>query len=353
MNKTYYKDLMMIPGISSHESRVRAYMKKVMEKHPHLEIIQDKLGSIFAYKKSKNPNAKTVLIAGHMDEVGLMVKSILPNGGIKVLPIGGLSGDVFISQLMYVYTKDGKKIPGVFGSIPPHLKQSNQTDIDDLVFDTGARSKEEVLKMGINLGDMIIFDTPFEESADGTRFMAKSIDNRYGCALSLELIDEVANIDLPYNLVIGATVQEEVGLRGAETATNLFKPDMFIALDASPVNDLFDKTSMAKLGNGFLLRIIDPRNIMLTGLRSYFENLANRYKIKYQAYVSMGGTDAAKAIDMHEGILATTIGLPARYIHSSVAMAEWSDVEAARNMVLALIHDLTPEIIDSLKESNR
>lgn len=110
---------------------------------------------------------------------------------------------------------------------------------------------------------------------------------------------------------------------------------------------------MAKLGGGFLLRIIDPSNIMLKGLREYFENLANHYKIKYQAYVSMGGTDAARAIDMHEGIPATTIGLPARYIHSSIAMAEWSDVEAARDMVLAVVKDLTPDKIKSLKENNR
>ena len=126
---------------------------------------------------------------------------------------------------------------------------------------------------------------------------------------------------------------------------------MFIALDASPVNDLFDKTSMAKLRNGFLLRIIDQKH-MLTGLRSYFENLSNRYKKNIRLmsqWVEL--MQQKQSICMKEFL--TTIGLPARYIHSSVAMAEWSDVEAARNMVLALIHDLTPEIIDSLKESNR
>lgn len=353
MIKKYYRDLMTLPGISSHEKQIRDYLKTHIKKYPSYEIIQDKLGGIFAYKKSSQINAPTVLLAGHMDEVGLMVRQIMPNGGIKVLPIGGLSGDVFISQLMYVYTKEGKKIPGIIGSVPPHLKQANQVAIEDLVLDCGATSKAEIKSWGIQVGDMVIFDTPFEESFDGKRLMAKSIDNRYGCGLAMEVMDAFHDIDLPFNLVVGATVQEEVGLRGAETATNLFKPDLFFALDASPINDIHDGESMAKLGGGFLLRIIDPKNIMLNGLREYFENLANRYKIKYQAYVSMGGTDAAKAIDMHQGIPATTIGLPARYIHSSVAMAEWSDIEAAKDMVCAVLKDLTPDKINFLKESNR
>ncbi len=351
--KHYYRDLMTLPGISSHEKEVRNYIRKHMEKYPSYEIIQDKLGGIFAYKKSNQKDAMTVLIAGHMDEVGLMVRQILPNGAIRLLPIGGLSGDVFISQMMFVYTKDGRKIPGIIGSVPPHLKQANQVAIEELILDCGATSKQEIMSWGVQVGDMVLYDTPFVESFNGKRILAKSIDNRYGCGLALEVIDAFDNVDLPFNLVVGATVQEEVGLRGAETATNLFKPDLFIALDASPINDVLDKESMAKLGGGFLLRIIDPSNIMLEGLREYFENLANRYKIKYQAYISLGGTDAARAIDMHQGIPATTIGLPARYIHSSVAMAEWNDIEAAKAMVLAVIKDLTPEKIKFLKESNR
>src|SRR5690606_31448828 len=119
---------------------------------------------------------------------------------------------VFISQLMYVYTKEGKKIPGIIGSVPPHLKQANQVAIEELVFDCGATSRSEVIAWGIQVGDMVLFDTPFEESFDAKRLMAKSIDNRYGCGLAMEVIDEFHSIDLPFNLVVGATVQEEVGL---------------------------------------------------------------------------------------------------------------------------------------------
>lgn len=341
---------MELPGISSHEKRIREYMRSVMEKYPQYEIIQDKLGSIFAYKKSKVKDAPTVLVAGHMDEVGLMVKEILDNGAIKVLPIGGLNGEVFISQIMYVYTKDGKKLPGVIGAIPPHLKEKNQIEISALLVDLGTSSREETLSYGVSIGDMVLYDTPYIDTVNGQRFIAKAIDNRYGCGLALEAIEKFANIELPFNVAIGATVQEEVGLRGAETATNLFMPDMFIALDASPLNDIHQKDAIGKLGEGFLLRIYDPKNIMLFPLRKYIEDLANKHQIKYQAYVSMGGTDAAKAIDMHEGVIATTIGLPARYIHASVAMADYFDLDQARQMLFTLLKDLTGEKIKELKE---
>lgn len=343
----HYKNLSVIPGISGNENRVRSYMESVMQKYPDFEIKKDRLGGIFAYKKSTNKDAKTLLIAGHMDEVGLMVKHIRPNGAIEVLPIGGLSGDVFISQIMYVYTNDGKKIPGVIGSIPPHLKQSNNVDIANLLLDVGSSSKEETLSFGINLGDMVLFDTPYIETMNGKRWISKAIDNRFGCGLALEAIEHFSGKTFDYNLIIGATTQEEVGLRGAEIATNLFKPDMFIALDCSPLNDIHDKDSMSKLGDGFLLRIFDPKNIMLFSLKEYFKTLANTHQIKFQEYVSMGGTDAAKAIDMHEGIPSTTIGLPARYIHSSAAIADLFDLAEARKMLFTLISDLTSDKIKS------
>lgn len=343
----HYKILSELPGISGRENKIRSYMESVMKKYPDFEIKKDRLGGIFAYKKSNNKSAKTLLIAGHMDEVGLMVKDILPNGAIELLPIGGLSGDVFISQVMYVYTTTGAKVPGVIGSIPPHLKQSNKVDIANLLLDVGSTSKAETLGFGIQLGDMVLFDTPYIETMNNKRWISKAIDNRFGCGLALEAIEHYSGASFDYHLVIGATTQEEVGLRGAEIATNLFKPDMFIALDCSPLNDIHDKDSMSKLGNGFLLRIFDPKNIMLFPLKEYFKTLSALNQIKYQEYISMGGTDAAKAIDMHEGIPSTTIGLPARYIHSSAAIADLFDLGEARKMLFTLINDLTSEKIKS------
>lgn len=352
MNKLY-QDLMTIPGVSGREERVRNYMENFMKNYTNFKIFQDKLGSIFAYKKSNNSNAKTVMVAGHMDEIGFMVVQIRKNGSLKLQALGGILGEVFVSQVMCIYPENGKIIKGVIGSVPPHLKQSQSTNVSDLVLDIGAASKDEVLSWGIRLGDMVLYENQFSYTPDKQRFISKAIDNRYGCALALEAIKKFNNIDLDFNLAIGATVQEEVGLRGAETSANLFSPDVFLALDASPVNDLQDPDSLGKLGEGFLLRMFDPRNIMHQGLLHYFVELATKKKINYQYFVSKGGTDAAKTLDMHHGILSTTIGLPARYIHSTAAIADVKDVKAARTMLFAVLKDLTHEKIKKLQEANR
>jgi glutamyl aminopeptidase len=126
---------------------------------------------------------------------------------------------------------------------------------------------------------------------------------------------------------------------------------VFIALDASPVNEL-DKDNMASLGGGFLLRMLDPRNKMHKGLMEYFVELADKNKIKYQYFVSKGGTDAAKALDMNEGILATTIGLPARYIHSTAAMMDINDLKEAKKMLFKLLLSLNSDVITKIRKTN-
>jgi glutamyl aminopeptidase len=351
MLRKVYKDLFHLPGTSGYEHQVRQYMRKYMELYPSFSIEQDRLGSIFAIKKAKDPKAPVVMVAGHMDEVGLIVVGITDLGMVKMQPIGGLIGEVFISQVLNVYTKEGI-IKGVVGAIPPHLKKEQTTSIEELILDIGASSKEEAISFGVSLGDMILYDNPFAYTKNPNRVISKSIDNRYGCGLALETIAKFNDIELPYTLVCGATVQEEVGLRGAETSVNQFHPDIFIALDASPVNDALDKEAMGGLGKGFLIRMYDPRNVMHQGLLDFFVGLAKKHKIPYQHFMSQGGTDAAKALDMDRGILATTIGLPARYIHSTAAMMDLRDLDAAQKMLYTLLKTLNPDKIQKLKEAN-
>ena len=350
LNKIY-KDLFNLEGTSGYEHQVRDYMRKFMENYPQYTIETDHLGSIFAVKKASDPNAPVVMVAGHMDEVGMMVVGITELGMLKVQNVGGLIGEVFVSQVLNIHTRNGV-IKGVIGGIPPHLKKEQNTQIAELVLDIGASSKEEALSFGVELGNMVLFDNPFAQTKNPHRIIAKAIDNRYGCGLALETIRKFARIELPYTLVVGATVQEEVGLRGAETSVNYFKPDIFLALDASPVNDALDKDALGGLGKGFLLRMYDPRNVMHQGTLDFFVKLAKRYKIAHQYFISMGGTDAAKALDLNEGVIATTIGLPARYIHSTAAMMDTRDLEAAKNMLFKVLLNLNQAQIQKLKEAN-
>ena len=196
---------------------------------------------------------------------------------------------------------------------------------------------------------MVLFESNFAYTANNKRIISKAIDNRFGCGLALETIKKFNDIDLDVNLICGATVQEEVGLRGAKTSTKKFSPDIFIALDASPVNDLED-TSFAQLGKGFLLRLHDLRNVMHQGLMKYFVETAKKHKIDYQDFTSKGGTDAAAALDQNSGILATTIGLPARYIHSSAAMLDIYDIKQARKMLFTILSNLNNELYEKIKE---
>ena len=352
MIRRIYRDLFDLEATSGYEKKVQVYMRNFMEKFPNYTIETDHLGSIFAVKKAKDPLAPVVMVAGHMDEVGLMVVRITEMGMLKMNPLGGLNGEVFVSQVLNVHTKKGV-IKGVVGAIPPHLKKEQNTSLTELILDIGASSKDEVKAMGVELGNMILFPNPFTYTANPNRLIAKAIDNRYGCGLALEAIEAFHDHELPFTVVIGATVQEEVGLRGAETSVNMFNPDVFLALDASPVNDALDKEAMGGLGKGFLLRMYDPKNVMHQGSMDWYIKLAQKHKIPFQYFVSMGGTDAAKALDLNAGVIATTIGLPARYIHSTAAMMDVRDLKAAKKMLFTILSSLTPEMIQTLKEANR
>ncbi len=343
-----YKELMESFGISAYEHNIKKIFEREIKKYPSYEIIQDNLGSIFAYKKSSHKDAKTVMIAAHMDEVGLMISDIRDNGLIKVIPIGGLDPQVYLSQLVYIETNN-KHIPGIIGAIPPHISKDQKVTFDVLSIDTGM-NKTQLLEAGVMIGQMVLPKTPFMYNHNQTRVIAKAVDNRWGCGMALELIKDLATKEFPFHLAIGATVQEEVGLRGASTATYKINPDMFIALDASPLNDLNDPNQHGKMDEGFLVRLYDPSNIMRPSLFNYFKELATKHNIKHQIYFSKGGTDAARALLIKEGVVATTIGLPARYIHSTVSMFSIEDHFSAHTMLRTLIYDLTNEQITKLQQ---
>ena len=350
-NKQLYFDLLNLPGISGGEHIVRRYVKKELEKYTD-EIIMDKLGSIFGVKRGPI-GSPVIMVAGHMDEVGAMVVGFKDSGLIKMKSIGGISGTVFSSQVMNVILDDESVIPGVTGTIPPHLAAAgkNSTKFDDLTLDVGADDKEHAIKMGIQLGDMIVPDNKIVETHDGKKIISKAVDNRWGCAMAIELLKDLKDVQLNCTLIAGATVQEEVGLRGAQTATQMINPDMFIALDASPCGDVVSKDAFGKFADGFLLRFYDRVTIMHKGMKKLFISTAKANDIKYQYFVSAGGTDAGKAQVAHHGIPSATIGLPARYIHSTTSMFHKEDHEAAKAMIRALVTEMNSDVLQTVIES--
>ncbi|MFC5464468.1 M42 family metallopeptidase [Lederbergia graminis] len=334
-----FKTLTELPGTPGNEHAVRRFMREQLAKYAD-EIVQDRLGGIFGIKRG-NEDGPTVMVAGHMDEVGFMVTDITDNGMIRFQTLGGWWSQVLLAQRVEIITDNGK-VPGVIGSIPPHLLSDNQRkkpmDVKNMLIDIGADDLSDAKKIGIKPGQQIVPVCPFTPMANPKKIMAKAWDNRYGCGLSIELLKELQGSDIPNILYSGATVQEEVGLRGAATAANMIKPDIFFALDASPANDMSgDKNEFGQLGKGALLRIFDRSMVTHKGMREFILDTAESNRIPYQYFVSQGGTDAGRVHVSNEGVPSGVIGICSRYIHTHASIVHVDDYAAAKELIVKLV----------------
>ena len=349
-----YEQLTNLNGVSGHERSVRKFVKKELEDIGVNNIVLDKLGSIFGVSGNKGP---TIMIAGHMDEVGAMVTKITDKGFIKMMAIGGVSPEVFLSQNMQIIINESKTVKGIIGAVPPHISRGSDEGnkslrFDDLLLDVGADSKDKAIEMGIAVGQQIVPVNHYYVMEDGNKIVSKAWDNRFGVGMALEVLREIHGTDHPNTVIAGATVQEEVGLRGAQTASQMMEPDLFIAVDVSPVGDFLDDNhprAFGKLGDGFLVRFYDPRCIMHNGIRQYFETLSKEKGIKCQNFLSMGGTDAAAA--QYSSGVATTVGLPGRYIHTTGAIIDVRDVEEVKKMLIAIIENFDQAALEAVKKN--
>ena len=346
-----FRTLTQLPGLSAHEMRVREYMKKELSVHS-AELVFDNLGSVFAVKKSRKPNAPRVMMSGHMDEIGFIVKQITPKGLIKFFPIGRTWEHVIMAQRVTVYSSlTGQGYPGAVASIPPHLLPEDSAKklltVDQMLIDIGAESREDVLAAGIRPGDMIIIDGPFVPLFGGKKLLAKAWDNRFGCALALDVLDEIVGEDLGVDLYIGATVQEESGLRGAKTAAFTIQPEVSIVFESSAANDnMGDAEELGQQGKGVLLRYIDRTAITHRGLFMYATGLAERKNIPFQYFMALGGTDSGEIHTSRSGCPSMTVGVPSRYIHTNSSIMDYRDYVAAKEFALAFLRSLDRETFE-------
>lgn len=351
------EELTQLFGISGQESEVRSYLANKYKEYV-FEVIYDTLGSVFAVKKSKKENAKTVLLAGHMDEVGFVVRDVTSTGCLSLTAIGGWWNQTLLGQRVLVKNRAGKTFKGVIGSIPPHLlseaDRAKPMEIKNMLVDVGAKDKAEAESWGILPGDGIVVEGPFVLMEGGKRLLAKAWDNRYGCIMGLEVLDALKDVDLDVDLVVGATVQEEVGLRGATTAGYLVNPDVAIVFDCSPANDTNGKKDeFGQLGSGPLVRFIDANYLPHRGFLNHYIDVLEENKLPYQYYQSMGGTDAGAFHKAFEGVLTLTMCICARNIHTNSSVIDQDDFLNARTAAIAMVKSLTPERIETLKTSNR
>ena len=347
------KDLTELQATSGNERNVRNYLKD------HMTDLVDSihlspLGNIMGVKKSKNPDAPILMVAAHMDEVGFMVRRINDRGLIEVVALGGWNPYVVSAQRYTLQTAKGD-YPIVSGAVPPHLLRNKEgkteVKVEQIVFDAGFSSKEEAESYGVRPGDTIVPQVETVMTANQKSVLCKAWDNRYGCVVVLETLQAIKDLELDYNLVIGATVQEEVGLRGIRGAINEFKPELFLAVDCSPANDMDQAhPGEGSLNEGFLLRTQDPGMITATSWLHYIEDLAIQESIKYQSFFSQGGTDAGAAHTLNDGVPSAVIGVPARYIHGHQTLFTLEDYHAARAMVYQIVTDLSADKIRSMRQ---
>ncbi|MEI5908824.1 M42 family metallopeptidase [Bacillus spongiae] len=349
-----FQTLTELPGAPGNEHLVRKFMKEQLSQYSD-EIIQDGLGSIFGIKRGET-DGPSVMVAGHMDEVGFMVTSITENGMLRFQTLGGWWSQVLLAQRVQILTDKGPII-GVIGSIPPHLlseeKRRKPMEIKNMLIDIGADNKENAVEIGIKPGQQIVPICPFTPMANDKKILAKAWDNRYGCGLAIELLKELEGEKLPNTLYSGATVQEEVGLRGAQTAASMINPDIFFALDASPANDMSgDKNEFGQLGQGALLRILDRSMVTHKGMREFVLDTAETHDIPYQYFVSQGGTDAGRVHMSNEGVPSAVIGICSRYIHTHASMIHVDDYAAAKELIVKLVKSCDHATIKSIRQNS-
>lgn len=348
-----FETLTQLPGAPGFEHQVRKYVKEELQKYSD-EIIQDRLGSVFGVKKGSTASPK-VMVAGHMDEVGFMVTSIDEKGLIRFQTLGGWWSQVLLAQRLHIITENGP-VTGVIGSIPPHLldeaKRNKPMAVKNMYIDIGADDKADAERIGIKPGQQVVPVCPMEKMANEKKLMAKAWDNRYGVGLSIELMKELQQAELPNTLYSGATVQEEVGLRGAQTAANMINPDIFYALDASPANDASgEKDAFGHLGKGALLRIFDRTMVTHRGMREFILDTAESNNIPYQFFVSQGGTDAGRVHISNNGVPSAVIGICSRYIHTAASIMHVDDYAAAKELLISLVKNTDATTMQTIRDN--
>ena len=357
MDKTeiLLKEITEANGVSGYETEVRKIMTRELEKSAD-SIEYDKMGSILGIKNGSSDSPRIMTI-GHMDEVGFMVKEITAEGFIKFLPLGGWWGHVALGQRMRIITSKGTII-GVVGSTPPHLlpleERKKVLEIKDMFIDVGAMEKFDVQKkLGIKPGDPIVPDSEFTVLANKKTYMAKAFDNRVSCAIVLEVMNKLKRVKHPNRVLGGATVQEEVGLRGAQTIAHLGDPDVCIVVDTGIAQDIppNNYSKAEKLGAGPVVLLYDAGMIPNLKLRDLVIKTAEAKKIPFHlSYMERGATDGGRVHLSRIGVPSIVIGPPIRYIHSHNGILSRADYDNTVKLLFELIKKLDKKTVKSLTE---
>ena len=354
MDKTeqLLKELTETHGVPGYEAPIRAVVRKYMG--PLGQLSQDKIGSVICEKKGSAAEPR-VMLAGHMDEIGFMVKQITKEGFIKFLPLGGWFDQVLLGQRVLIKTSKGD-VTGVIGAKPPHLLSAEERQKvvtrKEMYIDVGATSETEVTDAGVQVGDPIVPRADFQILAGGKTYLSKAFDDRVGVALMVSTLQTLQERSHPNAIYATATVMEEVGVRGATTSVEAVQPDVAIVLEADIAGDvpgIKPEESSIKLGAGPTVVVYDARMIPNLKLRDLVLECGQAVGVNVQLSSIEGGATDGSAIHLFKtGVPTVVLCVPARHIHSHSSIIHRKDYDDAVKLLVELVVRLDKKQVDAL-----
>ncbi len=330
------KSLCEINGTSGREEKVREYIiEKVKGKG---EYHVDPLGNLIVSVKGKRPAKNKVMLSAHMDEVGFIITYITDDGFLKFDCVGGVDEKVVAGRTLLV---GDNEIPGVVGIRAIHLTEKSEEGkvppLSKMYIDIGAKNKEEAEKY-VSIGDSAYFISDFKLFGNN-KVKSKAIDDRFGCALMLDMIEKGVEFDA----VFAFLVQEEVGLRGAGAAAYTVKPDYSIVLEATTAADVAGVSGsdcVCSLSKGAVVAFMDRSTIYNREMFKRAFELAKENDIPCQTKTAVaGGNDAGAIHKSLGGVYTINVSLPCRYIHSATSIADLSDMQSCRKLAEVLLSE--------------
>ena len=346
------KELTEADGVPGYEKEIRSVLENRLKKLGSLT--RDKMGSLICRIPGSHASPK-IMLASHMDEIGFMVKHISSDGHIKFTPLGGWWDQVLLTQRVKIKTTKGDVL-GVIGAKPPHLipqDEKTKTVIKkNMYIDIGATSSKEVEKTGVRIGDPITPVSEFTQLSTPKTYMAKAFDDRIGCAVLLSVLEKIKNRKNPNAVYGAATVQEEVGVRGATTSVELVDPDVAIILESDIAGDvpgIKPDESSTKLGGGPSVLMYDSRMIPNLKLRDLVIDTAKKENIPLQFTTMEGGATDGSIIHLHKhGVPTVVIGVPTRHIHSHNSIIRRVDLDKTIHFILFVLEKLDSRTVHNL-----
>lgn len=328
------------PGAPGFEQKVRALVLKELEGLVD-QVEVDNMGNVYAIKKGKAD--KKVMIGAHMDEIGFMVTHIDDKGFIRFHTLGGFDPKTLTAQRVIIHGK--KDVIGVMASKPIHVMTQDERNkvakLSDYFIDTGLTPEE--VKDLVKIGDSVTREREFIEM--GQCVNSKSLDNRLAVFILIEMFKNLKGKEVPYDIYGVFTVQEEVGVRGANVSALKINPDFGFGLDTTIAFDLPGAAAhemITKLGEGTAIKIMDASTICDYRMVEFMKNTADKHKIKWQPEIlTAGGTDTAGIQRMTQGgSIAGAVSIPTRHLHQVIEMANKEDIQASIDLLTACVSEL-------------